>query len=43
MGINTHYGNFHGINLLASLVGVLPEDKRKLMTIMIIFYLWVTL
>lgn len=32
-GINCHYGNFHGINLLAEIDGVLPEDKGKLFSI----------
>lgn len=32
-GIHSHYGNFHGINLLTEIDGVLPEDKRKLLSI----------
>lgn len=33
-GIHCHYGNFHGINLLTEIDGVLPEDKAKLLSIM---------
>ena len=33
-GIHCHYGNFHGINLLTELKGILPEDKEKLLAIM---------
>ena len=33
-GIHCHYGNFHGINLLTEIDGVLPEDKGKLLSIM---------
>lgn len=32
-GINSHYGNFHGINLLTELEGILPEDTTKLLSI----------
>lgn len=32
-GIHSHYGNFHGINLLTEIEGVLPEDKTKLLSI----------
>ena len=32
-GIQCHYGNFHGINLLTEIEGVLPEDKLKLLSI----------
>lgn len=32
-GIHSHYGNFHGINLLTEIDGVLPEDKGKLLSI----------
>lgn len=32
--IHSHYGNFHGINLLTELDGILPEDKEKLLAIM---------
>lgn len=31
-GIHSRYGNYHSINLLTELVGVLPEDKTKLLT-----------
>jgi radical SAM superfamily enzyme YgiQ (UPF0313 family) len=31
-GIRSRYGNYHSINLLAELVGVLPEDKTRLLT-----------
>jgi radical SAM superfamily enzyme YgiQ (UPF0313 family) len=31
--VHCHYGNFHGINLLTELEGVLPEDKSKLLSI----------
>lgn len=33
-GIHSHYGNFHGINLLTELEGTLPEDKQKLLGIL---------
>lgn len=29
--IHSHYGNFHGINLLTELEGILPEDKARLL------------
>lgn len=32
-GIHSRYGNYHSANLLTELVGVLPEDKTKLLTI----------
>ncbi len=32
-GIHSHYGNFHGINLLTEIDGVLPDDKTKLLSI----------
>ncbi len=32
-GIHSHYGNFHGINLLTELEGILPEDKPELLSI----------
>lgn len=32
-GIHSHYGNFHGINLLTELEGILPDDKNKLLSI----------
>ncbi len=31
--IHCHYGNFHCINLLPELEGVLPEDKSKLLSV----------
>ncbi len=31
-GIDSLYGNYHSVNLLTNLVGVLPEDKTKLLT-----------
>lgn len=31
--VHCHYGNFHGINLLTELEGILPEDKNKLINI----------
>ena len=31
--IHSRYGNYHSVNLLTELVGVLPEDKTKLLTI----------
>jgi hypothetical protein len=36
-GIHSHYGNFHGINLLTEIDGVLPDDKPKLLSIIDIF------
>lgn len=36
-GIHSHYGNFHGINLLTEIEGVLPEDKKKLLSTIDIF------
>ncbi len=32
-GIHSRYGNYHGINLLTELVGVLPDDKSKLLSL----------
>ena len=32
-GIHSHYGNFHGINLLTEIDGVLPDDKTKLLSV----------
>lgn len=31
--IHSHYGKFHGINLLTELEGILPDDKSKLLSI----------
>lgn len=31
--IQSHYGNFHGINLLTEIEGFLPEEKDKLLSI----------
>ncbi len=31
-GINSRYGNYHSVNLLTDLVGVLPEDKAELLS-----------
>ena len=32
-GIHSHYGNFHGINLLTEIEGILPKDKANLLSI----------
>lgn len=32
-GIHSDYGNYHSVNLLTELVGLLPEDRNKLLTI----------
>lgn len=32
--IHSHYGNFHGINLLTELEGIVPDDESKLLSIM---------
>lgn len=32
-GIHSHYGNFHGINLLTEIDGVLPEDKAQILSV----------
>lgn len=32
-GVQSHYGNFHGINLLTEIDGILPKDKGKLLSI----------
>ncbi len=31
--VNCHYGNYHGINLLTELDGILPDDKNRLLSI----------